>query len=95
MRLKNIKTEKDANQYIKETYIPEHNKKYSIKAVSTKDLHVPLFDKKEHRFLWYFAKESARNVHYNNKVYLIKKWEKLYNGYSVTVMLKSALEKLF
>ena len=92
MRLRNIKSGQEANKYIKEVYIPEHNKKYSSKAVSTKDLHIPLSDKEKGRFYWYFAKESTRKirrdgtVHYNNKIYLIKKWERLYNGYSVTVL---------
>jgi len=64
MRLKNIKTQKGANQYIKETYILEYNKKYSIKAVSTKDLHVSFSDKEKQRSLWYFTKGNARKILY-------------------------------
>jgi len=51
MRLKNIKTEKDANQYIKKLISLNIIKKYSIKAVSHKDLHIPLSGKEKHRFL--------------------------------------------
>jgi len=85
MSLKWIKSEIEANKYIEKTYILEHNEKYCIKAVSTNNLHVPLSDKERERFSWYFAKESTRKlrrdgtVYYNNKVYQIKKWEKLYN----------------
>ena len=81
LRLAWIKSVPKANSYLKDTYIPEHNKKYSIKAVSNKDLHVPLSNQEKTNFYWYFAKESTRKirrdgtVHYNNKVYQIKKPE--------------------
>ena len=92
LRLAWIKSVPKANSYLKDVYIPEHNKKYSIKAVSDKDLHVPLSNQEKTNFYWYFAKESTRKirrdgtVHYNNKVYQIKKWEQLYDWYKVTVL---------
>ena len=81
LRLAWIKSVTKANSYLKDTYISEHNKKYSIKAVSNKDLHVPLSNQEKTNFYWYFAKESIRKIrrdgtiHYNNKVYQIKKPE--------------------
>ena len=92
LRLAWIKSVSKANTYLKDIYIPEHNKKYSIEAVSNKDLHVPLSDQEKTNFYWYFAKESIRKirrdgtVHYNNKVYQIKKWEQLYDWYKVTIL---------
>ena len=41
MRLKGIKSVKEANKFLK-TYLPEYNKKFSLKAHKPEDLHMPV-----------------------------------------------------
>ncbi len=41
MRLKGIKSVKEANKFLK-TYLPKYNKKFSLKAYKTEDLHMPV-----------------------------------------------------
>ena len=92
MRLANIKDEVEANEYMEKIYKVEHNKKYSKKAVLWEDMHQPLTSIEKERFEWYFAKETIRKIRkdgivkYNKKAYQIKKWERLYNWYTVRVL---------
>ena len=92
MRLANIKDEVEANEYMEKIYKVEHNKKYSKKAVLWEDMHQALTSVEKERFEWYFAKETIRKIRkdgivkYNKKAYQIKKWERLYNWYTVRVL---------
>ena len=51
LRLAWINSVPNANPHLKDVYIPEHNKKYSIKAVSSQELHVPLPNQKNYFLL--------------------------------------------
>jgi hypothetical protein len=42
MRLRNISTIEDANKFIKDAYIPTHNKAFAVQAAKEGDLHRPL-----------------------------------------------------
>jgi len=91
MRLKWCKTEEAAQKYLDEVYIPEHNKRFAVKAKEKKDYHKKFTKYEQEMYNRYFAKETWRSikkdwtVQYNNKLYQIQKWEKLYNWNKVIV----------
>lgn len=91
MRLKWCKTVEEAQKYLNEVYIPEHNKKFAVKAKEKRDFHKNFTKYEQEMYQRYFAKETWRSikkdgtVQYNKKLYQIKKWEKLYNWNKVIV----------
>jgi hypothetical protein len=91
MRLRWCKTVKEAQKYINDVYITEHNKKFAVKPEEKEDLHKEFTKHEQEMYDWYFAKETWRiikkdgTVQYMNKVYQIKKWEILYNWNKVIV----------
>jgi len=91
MRVLWIKTEKEANEYIEKTYIPEHNKKFAVKPQEKWDGHSLFTKYEQERYKRFFAKETERKirkdgtVRYNKKEYQIKKWERLYDWKKVIV----------
>lgn len=92
MRLKWIKSISEAQDYLVNTYIPEHNKKFSIEPKMKWDNHTKLSNIELERFEWLFAKESERTIKrdwtikYNNKLYQISKWQTLYNNRKLTIL---------
>ena len=91
MRLKWIKTVKEAEKYINEIYIPKHNKKYWKKARKQDDSHMNFTENNKENYHWYFAKESERSIkrdwtiQYQNTIYQIGKWQSLYKWDRITV----------
>lgn len=91
MRLKWIKTVKEAKKYINEIYIPKHNNKYWKKAGKQDDYHMNFTENDKENYHWYFAKESERSIkrdwtiQYQNTIYQIRKWQSLYKWDKITV----------
>jgi len=91
MRLEWIKTVKEANEYIKNEYIPDHNKRFAVPPGEQWDKHNTFTAKEQERYKWFFASEKARKIRkdgtvwYDKKEYQIKKGETLYNGKNLTV----------
>lgn len=75
MRLTEIRTYEEANIYLNNIYINEHNNKFSVEAKDSKDLHEELSNNELDLFDEYFAKESTRKlkrdwtIEYNNNKY--------------------------
>jgi hypothetical protein len=57
-----IRTYEEANIYLNNIYINEHNNKFSVEAKESKDLHEELSNNELDLFDEYFAKESTRKL---------------------------------
>lgn len=91
MRLAWIKTVEDANKYIRNEYIPDHNKRFAVPPSEQWDKHNTFTAKEQERYKRFFANEKSRKIRkdgtvwYNKKEYQIQKGETLYNGKNLTV----------
>lgn len=75
MRLKGIKSVKEANKFLK-TYLPKYNKKFSLKAHKPEDLHMPVLEGIDlNTILCIKTDRTVRNdntIIYNKKLYQIE-----------------------
>lgn len=85
MRLKGIKSVKEANRFLK-AYLPKYNKKFSLKAHMSEDLHMPVPEGIDlNTILCIKTERTARNdntITYKSKLYQI---EEVVAGKIVTV----------
>lgn len=85
MRLKGIKSVKEANRFLK-AYLPKYNKKFSLKAHMSEDLHMPVPEGIDlNTILCIKTERTARNdntISYKSKLYQI---EEVVAGKIVTV----------
>lgn len=76
MQLKKICTIKEANKFLNNYYIPKHNRKFSIKAVNSTDLHRLIPKGLDLDRIFCIKKKAAlRNdftIQYNNRFYQIQ-----------------------
>lgn len=83
MRLANIKDYDEANRFLKEYYVPKHNRKFSIKSKKWWDYHKKLAIEELSNLEWLFAKEEDRKlkrdwtISYMNTKYQIQRWQRL------------------
>lgn len=62
MRLADMKTRGEANLYIYEQYIPDHNRRFSVAAKNLTDVHRPLTDDMRNKLSSIFSVQSIRKV---------------------------------
>lgn len=62
MRLENIKDREKANRFLKETYLPEHNRRFAVDARRKGDAHHPLTEEMRKRLPSIFSVQSPRTV---------------------------------
>jgi len=92
MRLKNIKSIEEANNFLKKEFLPKFNKKFGIKAKKEKNLHIFLNNKEKERLDKIFIfkdKRKVRNdfiVSYQNNYFQLLKIQK-----NVTVYKKDEI----
>jgi len=60
MRLQNIKTMKEANRFLREYYLPKHNRKFCVKPAGEENLHMAL--RPEHNLNKVLAIKTERTV---------------------------------
>lgn len=77
MRLADIKTCVDGNQFISEKYIPDHNKRFSVPARSSIDVHRPLSDDLKNRLPSIFSIQSKRKVNNDYTIQFKNRWFQL------------------
>jgi hypothetical protein len=91
MRLAWVKGMSEAQQYFDDIYQDKHNQKYAVSPEEEWDAHMEFTETERLNFKRYFALESSRvlkndwTIQYNNKVYQIKKWQKLSCWKNITV----------
>jgi hypothetical protein len=77
MRLVNIKTVDEANQFVCKKYIPDHNKRFSVNAKRETDAHRPLSDELRARLPAIFSVQEKRKVNNDYTIQFKKKWFQL------------------
>ena len=77
MRLIDIKKRDDANQFICENYIPDHNQRFSVQARNKSDAHRPLTDQLHNRLHSIFSIQSKRTVNNDYTIQFKNEWFQL------------------
>lgn len=77
MRLRDLKELDEANLYIYEKYIPDHNKRFSVPAKNPVDVHRPLTDDQKIRLPAIFSVQSTRKVNNDYTVQFKTQWFQL------------------
>lgn len=77
MRLADIRNTIDANIFLKDTYIPDHNLRFSVQARTSIDMHRPLTDAMRKNLTSIFSVQSDRRVNNDYTVQFKTKWYQL------------------
>ena len=77
MRLVNIKTRDEANRFVCEKYIPDHNKRFSVNAKRETDAHRPLSDELRIKLPAIFSVQEKRKINNDYTIQFKKKWFQL------------------
>ena len=77
MRLRDMKERNDANLYIYEKYIPDHDRRFSVAARNTVDAHRPLSNDLKTRLPSIFSVQSRRRVNNDYTVQFKTCWFQL------------------
>jgi transposase-like protein len=77
MRLVDIKRRDQANQFISEKYLPDHNRRFSVSARSMTDAHRPLSNDMTMRLPSIFSIQSRRRVNNDYTIQFKNQWFQL------------------
>lgn len=85
MRLTNTKTTDEANRFIYEKYIPDHNRRFGVAARNTNDAHRPLSDELRARLPSIFSIQSKRKVHNDYTIQFKNQWFQLKDQQKISI----------
>ena len=91
MRLRDIKSRDDANRFLKETYLPEHNEQFAVEARQEGDAHRPLTEALRKRLPSIFSVQSQRTVTSDFTVRFKNQWYQLAAQQSIAVYRGDAI----
>jgi len=91
MRLANIKDTTAANDFLKETYLPEHNKRFSIPPQQEGDAHRPCSPEMKKRLPSIFSVQSQRTVTNDFTIRFKNQWYQLLPQQPVAVYRKDTV----
>jgi transposase-like protein len=74
MRLSNMKKPSEANEFLRLTYIPDHNKRFSVGARTGGDAHRPLSDALKAELSSIFSVHSSRKVNNDFTIQFKTRW---------------------
>ena len=77
MRLRDLKERDEANLYIYQNYIPDHDKRFGVTAKNATDLHRPLSDDLKTRLPSIFSIQSRRRVNNDYTIQFKSCWYQL------------------
>jgi transposase-like protein len=77
LRLANIKNIEDANRFLSEDYLPEHNKRFEVPARAPGDAHRPLSEELRERLPLIFSIQSRRQVGNDFTIRFKSRWFQL------------------
>lgn len=77
MRLANIKQHDDANQFLKDTYLPDHNKRFSVAARQEGDAHRKLTRHMKAKLPSILSVQSQRRVNNDYTIQFKNRWLQL------------------
>lgn len=85
LRLAGISTILEANQFLKEVFIPQFNTRFHVQPASAADLHIPLTKDQEKRLPSTFSRQSSRVVHNDFTISFKNQWYQLIKNQPITV----------
>ena len=85
MRLRDMKERDEANLYIYQNYIPDHDRRFSVAAKNPTDAHMPLTDDLKARLSSIFSIQSRRKVNNDYTVQFKTCWFQLESTEGVVV----------
>ena len=85
MRLRDIKSRDDANGYLRDEYLPDHNARFSVDARQEGDAHRPLTAEIRERLPAIFSIQSERNVNNDFTIRFKSRWFQLGATQNTTV----------
>ena len=91
MRLKNISAIDQANQFLKEEFLPSYKVKYAVEPASKANLHQPLSLKERSRIDSIFSKQAARVVKNDFTISFNNQWYQLAKDQPATVRKQDAV----
>ena len=77
MRLAHVKKRDEANRFIREQYIHDHNKRFSVPAKNANDAHRPLSDDLKMKLPSIFSIQSKRKVNNDYTIQFKNRWYQL------------------
>ena len=91
MRLENISTIEQANQFLKEDFLPKYKAKYSVEPRIKADLHQPLTAKEKNQLDSTFSRQSKRIVRNDFTISFNKQWYQLTKDQLATIRKKDRI----
>ncbi|OZB03217.1 MAG: hypothetical protein B7X58_15805 [Marinobacter sp. 34-60-7] len=85
MRLRGIKSREAANRYLKEEYLDDHNKRFSVSPKQEGDAHRPLTDELRKKLPSIFSIQSQRRVNNDYTIQFKSRWFQLSATQDTTV----------
>lgn len=85
MRLRNIKSVEDANRFVSEEYLPDHNTRFCVDARHEGDAHRPPTDELRKKLPAIFSIQSRRNVNNDYTIRFKNQWLQLDATQNTTV----------
>lgn len=85
MRLKNISTIEEANQYLKDEFIPWYNAKYAIQARGKANFHKNISSKEKRQLTSIFSKQEERTVQNDFTISFNTQWLQLTKKQPATI----------
>jgi len=85
MRLLNIKSRKNANQYLKNEYLADHNRRFSVVPKQEGDAHRPLTEELRKKLSSIFSIQSERRVNNDYTIQFKSQWFQLRATQDTTV----------
>lgn len=85
MRLRGIKSREDANRYLAEEYVADHNARFAVDAKQAGDAHRPLTEELRKRLSSIFSIQSERRVNNDYTIQFKSRWFQLSATQDTTV----------
>lgn len=85
MRLADIKTDDEANRFVCDKYIPDHNKRFSVSAKRETNAHRPLSDELRVKLLSIFSVQKKRKIKNDYTIQFDNRWFQLEAQQKTTV----------
>ena len=88
LRLADVKTIDEANNFVCKEYIPDHNRRFGVVPRNANDAHRPLSDEFKARLPSIFSVQSKRKVHNDYTIQFKNQWFQLKDTQDVTLYKK-------
>ncbi len=85
LRMRDIKNTQDANRFLSEEYLPDHNKRFAVQARQDGDAHRPLSEEMRKRLPSIFSVQSQRSVNNDFTLRFKNQWFQLGATQNTTV----------